>query len=66
MEIIKRIQGRAGETVVWRGKDAEGRTVFGATRSRDGVAVEPAALSLYTQKAALEALRAWDAASVGG
>lgn len=55
MEIIKRIQKRNGELVVWRARDAEGRRTYAATWSQDGVAVDPPSAGYYSRKAAVEA-----------
>lgn len=41
---------------MWRGTDAEGRTIWAAIRDRDGVAVEPSS-GLYTREAAISVTR---------
>jgi hypothetical protein len=58
-EIIeRRVQKGRGEIVVWRGKDAEGRTIYAASRSRDGVAVEPVGHTYYSKRAAMATMEA--------
>jgi len=51
MEIIRRKKGMD----IWRGKDAEGRIRYAATRPReDGTRMEPIAVTHTSQRAALE------------
>jgi hypothetical protein len=57
-EIIeRRVQKGRSEVVVWRSRDAEGRTIYAASRSRDGVAVEPVGQAYYSKRAAMESTR---------
>ena len=50
MEILQRDH----DLTVWIGKDAEGRTMYGATiNAEDGTPVEPLALNHYTMTEAI-------------